>query len=168
MRRLTLAALATGVAFAMRVAAADSITNIAPKWTVPTHWREIAPGPAMVKAYSPMPGTTKAVVVTVDRLPSVIHRERPPLDLPRIELTGDRRDSSRSTVPLPDPKDRATMIDLQGRDPDQFAPRRLIVIKGLANRRGMALQTYWRHQGGRLAKRRVHQIRPVNSLPVKQ
>ena len=99
-----------------------------PQWMVPARWQEIAPGPAMIKAYSPMPGSTKAIVVTVNHLPNVINRERPPLALPRIELTGDRSDGSRSTVPLPDANDHATMIDLRGRDPDTFAPRRLLVI----------------------------------------
>lgn len=85
----------------------------------------------MAKAYSPMPGSTRAIVVTVDQLPGVIHRERPPLALPSIELSGDGREGSRSTVPLPDANNRATMIDLQGRDADTFAPRRLILIKVL-------------------------------------
>src|SRR4051812_7215407 len=128
-KKFALALMAAGSALATTAVAEGSITNTVPQWAIPSRWREITPGPAMVKAYSPMPESTNAtIMVTVTHLPDVIHPERPPLALPRIELSGDKRDGSRSAVPLPDANDRATMLDLRGRDPDTFAPRRLIVI----------------------------------------
>jgi hypothetical protein len=125
--------LAFSAVFLLNAAAAGSSTNTAPRWQVPTNWVEITPGPGMFAALSPAAGSARPIVVTVDCLrPGIaIHRERPPLNLPSFEMTGDSRKPIRTVVPLPDSHDRATMLDIAGMDSGTSASRRHIVIKVL-------------------------------------
>jgi len=121
------------LSMAFNAGAEESSTNAEPQWTVPPQWREITPGPAMIKAYSPMPDSKQIIVVTVNRLGpgSPIHRERPPLLLPSFEMTGDSRPPVRTTLTLAHSKDRAPMLDMEGMDSQTRASRRQIVIKVL-------------------------------------
>lgn len=133
MHKVIASVLAASAAFLLNLAAAESSTNIAPRWQAPTNWVEITPGPGMIAAFSPAAGSAKPIVVTVDCLrPGIgIHRERPPLNLPSFEMTGDSRKPIRTVVPLSDSLDRATVLDMAGMDSRTFASRRHIVIKVL-------------------------------------